>query len=228
MAAEFRGACHIARRPQVGNRGTRCKGRGRGADRPFGWRDAGQAVGDRTGTVVDVIGGLRGWAALAMLDVEPGLAAARPNLILITDKGFADRLTEADLACCGITLLRPSRKDETARHGEPLLKTIRRSSNRSTTPSKASSTSKPTAAAPSKASPSASPSASWQWLPPSGTTTRRASPSPRSLIAYDHSLQLSQLRAAQRELSGISAGNRTNFTGGVEDKTVAAVRPPYP
>jgi hypothetical protein len=27
----------------------------------------------------------------AMLDVEPGLAAARPGLILITDKGFADR-----------------------------------------------------------------------------------------------------------------------------------------
>jgi hypothetical protein len=29
------------------------------------------------------------------------------------------------LAACGITLLRPSRKDETTRHGEPLLKTIR-------------------------------------------------------------------------------------------------------
>ena len=61
----------------------------------------------------------------AMLDVEPGLAAARPGLILITDKGFAGRQAEADLAACGITLLRPSRKDETARHGEPLLKTIR-------------------------------------------------------------------------------------------------------
>jgi hypothetical protein len=61
----------------------------------------------------------------AMLDVEPRLAAARPGLILITDKGFSGRRTEADLASCGITLLRPSRKDETARHGEPLLKSIR-------------------------------------------------------------------------------------------------------
>ena len=61
----------------------------------------------------------------AMLDVEPELAAARPGLILITDKNFAGRLTEADLARCGITLLRPARKDEPARCGEPLLKTIR-------------------------------------------------------------------------------------------------------
>ena len=61
----------------------------------------------------------------AMLDVEPQLAAGRPGLILITDKGFAGRETEADLATSGITLLRPSRKDEAARHGEPLLKTIR-------------------------------------------------------------------------------------------------------
>jgi hypothetical protein len=61
----------------------------------------------------------------AMLDVEPQLAAARPGLALITDKGFAGRLTEADLARCGITLLRPARKNEPARNGEPLLKTIR-------------------------------------------------------------------------------------------------------
>ncbi len=54
----------------------------------------------------------------AMLDVEPHLATARPGLILITGKGFAGRQTEAGLAVSGITLLRPSRKDETARHGE--------------------------------------------------------------------------------------------------------------
>jgi hypothetical protein len=64
-------------------------------------------------------------ALAAMLDVEPHLAVARPGLTLITDKGFADRVTEADLASRGITLLRPSRKDETARCGEPLLKTTR-------------------------------------------------------------------------------------------------------
>jgi hypothetical protein len=61
----------------------------------------------------------------AMLDVEPQLAASRPGLILITGKGFAGRVTEADLARSGITLLRPSRTNEAARHGEPLLKTIR-------------------------------------------------------------------------------------------------------
>jgi hypothetical protein len=61
----------------------------------------------------------------AMLDVEPGLAITRPGLTLITDKGFAGRETEADLAGRGTTLLRPSRKNEDARHGEPLLKTIR-------------------------------------------------------------------------------------------------------
>ena len=66
---------------------------------------------------------VRCWAA--MLDVEPQLATSRPGLTLITDKGFSGRETEADLAGRGITLLRPSRKDEAARHGEPLLKAIR-------------------------------------------------------------------------------------------------------
>ncbi len=61
----------------------------------------------------------------AMLDVEPQLAAARPGLILITDKGFAGRKMEADLAARGVTLLRPARKDELARHGEALLKSVR-------------------------------------------------------------------------------------------------------
>jgi hypothetical protein len=61
----------------------------------------------------------------AMIDVEPQLAAGRPGLTLITDKGFAGRVTEADLARCGITLLRPYRTDEPAPPGEPLLKTIR-------------------------------------------------------------------------------------------------------
>ena len=61
----------------------------------------------------------------AMLDVEPGLAAARPGLTLITDKGLAGRQMEADLAGRGIILLRPARKDEAARYGEPLLKSVR-------------------------------------------------------------------------------------------------------
>ena len=61
----------------------------------------------------------------AMADAEPQLATARPGLALITDKGFAGRQTEADLAGRGITLLRPAPKDEIARHGEPLLKSVR-------------------------------------------------------------------------------------------------------
>ena len=50
----------------------------------------------------------------AMVDFELWLPIARPGLTLITDKGFAGRPAEADLAACGITLLRPSRKDEAA------------------------------------------------------------------------------------------------------------------
>src|ERR1017187_8071333 len=61
----------------------------------------------------------------AMVDVEPQLATARPGLALITDKGFAGRQTEADLAARGTTLLRPSRQDGSTRHGEPLLKSVR-------------------------------------------------------------------------------------------------------
>ncbi len=61
----------------------------------------------------------------AMLDREPHLAADRPGLLLIADKGFASRQCEADLAMRGITLLRPSFKREKPRLGEPLLKSVR-------------------------------------------------------------------------------------------------------
>ena len=60
----------------------------------------------------------------AMLDVEPQLAATRPGLILITEKASRPR-DRSRPGRRGITLLRPSRKDEPARHGEPLLKAIR-------------------------------------------------------------------------------------------------------
>jgi hypothetical protein len=55
----------------------------------------------------------------------PQLTTSRPGLILITGKGFASRVTEADLAARGTILLRPARKDEIARHGAPLLKSVR-------------------------------------------------------------------------------------------------------
>jgi hypothetical protein len=82
------------------------------AGMPILWALAGPKIGERE-------------VLTAMLDVEPQLAAGRPGLTLITDKGFAGRETEAALAARGITLLRPSRKDEQARHGEALLKTVR-------------------------------------------------------------------------------------------------------
>jgi hypothetical protein len=82
------------------------------AGMPIAWALADPKIGERE-------------VLAAMLDAEPGLAAARPGLTLITDKGFAGRQTETDLASRGITLLRPSRKDEQARWGEPLLKSIR-------------------------------------------------------------------------------------------------------
>jgi len=82
------------------------------AGMPIAWALADPKIGERE-------------VLAAMLDAEPGLAAARPGLTLITDKGFSGRETEADLAGRGITLLRPARKDEQARWGEPLLKSIR-------------------------------------------------------------------------------------------------------
>ena len=45
--------------------------------------------------------------------------------MLITDKGFAGRDTRSRPGRRGITLLRPSLKDEAARYGEPLLKSVR-------------------------------------------------------------------------------------------------------
>jgi hypothetical protein len=61
----------------------------------------------------------------AMLDAEPEVAAARPGLLLIADKGFASHQFEAELAAQGITLLRPSTKREDPRVGEGLLKSVR-------------------------------------------------------------------------------------------------------
>lgn len=61
----------------------------------------------------------------AMLEIDADLVAARPGLLLITDKGFASADFEQSLSAQGITLLRPSRKDEIARAGEPMLKSVR-------------------------------------------------------------------------------------------------------
>ncbi|MFY1679235.1 IS982 family transposase [Streptomyces sp. WMMC905] len=62
----------------------------------------------------------------AMLEVEAAVVAAHDDgILLISDKGFAGRDFEQLLADQGITLLRPSRKREKARYGEPMLKKVR-------------------------------------------------------------------------------------------------------
>lgn len=61
----------------------------------------------------------------AMLEVDADLVAARNGILLITDKGFASKPFEKDLAEQGIELLRPSLKREKKRYGEPMLKKVR-------------------------------------------------------------------------------------------------------
>ncbi|WP_413760913.1 hypothetical protein [Streptomyces sp. MMBL 11-3] len=51
----------------------------------------------------------------AMFDVEKDLIAGWPGLLLISDKGFASKEFENDLAMRGIVLLRPSFKREKKR-----------------------------------------------------------------------------------------------------------------
>lgn len=54
----------------------------------------------------------------AMLDVEADLVAERAGLLLISDKGFAFKKFQNDLAVQGIELLWPSFKREKKRKGE--------------------------------------------------------------------------------------------------------------
>jgi hypothetical protein len=61
----------------------------------------------------------------AMLDVDADLVASRDGILLISDKGFGSTTFEQDLAQMGIELLRPSRKREKKRYGEPMLKKVR-------------------------------------------------------------------------------------------------------
>ncbi|MFE6847646.1 hypothetical protein [Streptomyces sp. NPDC057686] len=51
----------------------------------------------------------------AMLDREPDTVTDRPGLLVITDKGFASKEFETDLAMHGAELLRPSFKREKRR-----------------------------------------------------------------------------------------------------------------
>lgn len=79
---------------------------------PVLWALAGPGIGERE-------------VLAAMLEVDAQLVRERQGLLLITGKGFASRTLEASLSADGITLLRPSRKKEITRAGEPMLKKVR-------------------------------------------------------------------------------------------------------
>jgi hypothetical protein len=61
----------------------------------------------------------------AMLEVDAAVTAEHEQILLICDKGFAGKDFETLLGEYGITMLRPSRKDEKVRYGEPMLKKVR-------------------------------------------------------------------------------------------------------
>jgi hypothetical protein len=56
-----------------------------------------------------------------LFDVEPGLVAERPGLVILADKGDRDAETEAILAAQGGRVLRPAFKGEPPRPGQRLL-----------------------------------------------------------------------------------------------------------
>jgi hypothetical protein len=62
----------------------------------------------------------------AMLEEARDVVAEHPGILMITDKGFSGKTFERVLnEDHHVALLRPSRKDETKRGGEPLLKSVR-------------------------------------------------------------------------------------------------------
>lgn len=62
----------------------------------------------------------------ALIDNEPHLAAARPGLLILADKGYIAAELDRFLAARGISLLRPSYRNRgTPQHAEALLKTVR-------------------------------------------------------------------------------------------------------
>jgi hypothetical protein len=116
---------------------------------------------------------------LGMLDADPNLLATHPGQTLMADKNYYGRQFEAALADAGVELLHPARTGKKPRAGQGFFKASSsrcgRSSNRSTTPSRPSSTSNATQDEPSPESPHAFCNASSPSPPPSGTTTESTS-----------------------------------------------------
>lgn len=79
---------------------------------PILWASADPKIGERE-------------VLASMLEVEADMVTEHDGILLISGKGFAGRAFETLLEEYGITLLRPSRKDEKARYGEPTLKKVR-------------------------------------------------------------------------------------------------------
>jgi hypothetical protein len=97
-----------------------------------------------------------------LLDIlaDPEVSTGRARQTVIGDKNYYGKEFEAALTEAGIDLLRPARKGEPERPGARFFKPLRSSSNPSTTPTKANSTSNATAGTPRPASPSGSDNAS--------------------------------------------------------------------
>jgi hypothetical protein len=60
-----------------------------------------------------------------LLDVEPGLLAERPGLVILADKGYRDAETEAILAAQGVRVLRPAYQGAGPRPGQRLFGPLR-------------------------------------------------------------------------------------------------------
>lgn len=137
----------------------------------------------------------------AMLEVDAELVRRRQGLLLITDKGFASTTFEQSLSEDGITLLRPSRKTEALRAGEPMLKKVRQLIESVNDTLKGSLTSNNTVDGPSRASPSGSHSASSPSRQRSGTTTR-----PGKQPSAHSQPSITERRRSFRNRSSSSAG----------------------
>ena len=113
---------------------------------------------------------------LGILD-DGTLTAGRAGQIIIGDKNYYGHDFEATLASAGLILLRPARQGEPARPGARLFRPLRQIIESVKAPSKGSSIWNATAVTPRPACSPGSCSASSLSPPPSGTTTRPASPS---------------------------------------------------
>ncbi len=75
---------------------------------PIVWAPANPKIGERE-------------VLASMLETDADLVTEREGILLISDKGFAGKVFEQDLAGQGVELPRPSRKREKVRYGEPML-----------------------------------------------------------------------------------------------------------